>query len=109
MKTGEFAAALGLETLCAGEDGREVSGCYAGDLLSWVMGNAAAGCAWITIMSNLNVAPVALLVDASCVILAENVTPDDGLMQKAREHGLTLFRSPMSVYELCWRARAALV
>ncbi len=109
MKTDELAAALGLETVCSGEDASEVSGCYAGDLLSWVMGNATAGCAWITIMSNLNVAPVALLVEASCVILAENVSPDEALLNKAREHGLTLLRSPMSAYELCWRAHEALL
>ena len=108
MRTDEFAGALGLEAVCPGEPGREVSGCYAGDLLSWVMGNAGAGCAWITIMSNLNVVPVALLVEASCVILAENVSPDEALLKKAKERGLAVFRSPMSAYELCWRAHAAL-
>ena len=34
---------------------RELSGCYIGDLLSWVMAHAFSGCVWITIMSNINV------------------------------------------------------
>ena len=40
---------------------RVVTGGYVGDLLSWVMGRARSGQAWITIMSNQNVAAVAVL------------------------------------------------
>ena len=50
---------------------RPVEGGYCGDLLSWVMGRAPAGGAWLTIMSNVNVAAVAALADTACVVLAE--------------------------------------
>ena len=43
---------------------------YAGDLLSWVMSHATAGDAWVTIMSNINVAAVASLTEVACVIFA---------------------------------------
>ena len=54
---------------------RPVTGGYAGDLLSWVMGRAREGDCWITIMSNQNVAAVAVLAEVGCVLLAEGVQP----------------------------------
>ena len=46
---------------------RVVTGGYVGDLLSWVMGRARSGQAWITIMSNINTVAVASLADvAAC-------------------------------------------
>ena len=54
---------------------RPVSGGYAGDLLSWVLGRAGQDAAWLTIMSNQNVAAVALMAEVSCVILTEGSPP----------------------------------
>ena len=79
MTVRELAGQLGLEPVCEAEPDREVTGGYVGDLLSWVMGRAQAGDAWITIMSNNNVIAVATLTDAALVILAENVSPDPGV------------------------------
>jgi hypothetical protein len=42
---------------------KEITGGYTGDLLSWVMGRASCGNAWITIMSNINIIAVASLLD----------------------------------------------
>ena len=63
---------------------RPVEGGYCGDLLSWVMGRAPAGGAWLTIMSNVNVAAVAALADTACVVLAEGVVPDPPLLDRAK-------------------------
>lgn len=79
---------------------REIDGAYIGDLLSWVMGRASEGNAWITIMSNTNVIAVATLTDVSCVILAEGVCPDEGVAQTAQAKGVNLLSSQMSAYEL---------
>ena len=59
------------------EPEREIGGVYIGDLLSWVMGRAKENDAWITIMSNINVAAVASLADVACVVLAENVNLEE--------------------------------
>ena len=77
MTVAELRDALQLK-LCveSGDLGRDVTGCYIGDLLSWVMGKAPAGSAWLTVMQNANVAAVAMLADVSCVLLVESVTPD---------------------------------
>ena len=45
---------LNLKTLVEGDVDREVTDCYIGDLLSWVMGRAPADSAWLTVMGNIN-------------------------------------------------------
>ena len=80
-----------------------VTGGYAGDMLSWVMGRAKEGSVWMTIMSNQNVAAVALMADVSCVVLTENVKPDDDLLEQANKKGLPVFTSSLSTYELSYR------
>ncbi len=77
---------------------RPVEGGYCGDLLSWVMGRAPAGGAWLTIMSNVNVAAVAALADTACVVLAEGVVPDPPLLDRAKAQGITLLGTELSVF-----------
>lgn len=90
MTVTELAQALALNVLVLPDPDRTVSGGYVGDLLSWVMGRAQADQAWITIMSNQNVAAVAALSDVSCVIFAEGVQPDPDLLKKAEAQGINL-------------------
>lgn len=45
----------GFGAVATPETDREITGVYIGDLLSWVMGRAQSGDAWITIMSNANI------------------------------------------------------
>lgn len=85
---------------CNSYEDREISGCYIGDLLSWVMSHAEADNVWITIMNNINITAVASLVDVACVILAEGVTLSDEVLQKANSVGVVVFSSPKSAYAL---------
>ena len=78
---------------------REITGVYMGDLLSWVMGRAASGDAWITIMSNQNIVAVATLADTACILLAEGVQPDEGVAALAAQRGINLLCSEHSAYE----------
>lgn len=98
MKVSELSEALALRTFTMPEPGREVDGGYVGDLLSWVMGRAREGNAWVTIMSNQNVAAVALMAEVSCVILTEGVTPDDALLQRAGQQGINLLGTDLSTF-----------
>ena len=87
-------------TAAALPDGeREITGVYMGDLLSWVMGRASSGDAWITIMSNRNIAAVAALTDTACILLAEGVRPDEGVAALAEQKGINLLCSEHSAYE----------
>lgn len=101
MKISELCKNLEL-TLLTNEnyDDIEISGCYIGDLLSWVMSHAEPGNVWITIMSNINITAVASLVDVACVILAEGVTLTEDVLEKANSAGVIVFSSDKTAYEL---------
>lgn len=81
------------------DGGREIDGCYIGDLLSWVMGRAEADCIWITIMSNLNIIAVASLADVACIVLSEGVTVEDSIVKLAEEKGVNILLSDKKTYE----------
>lgn len=100
MTISELAQKLSLEVIAMPDPDRMVSGGYVGDLLSWVMGRAQADEAWITIMSNQNVAAVAALVDVSCVIFAEGVKPDPDLLKKAEMQGINLLGTERSSFRM---------
>ncbi|NLG53550.1 MAG: hypothetical protein GX541_06195 [Clostridiales bacterium] len=100
MNVKQLAEALKLKTYNAGAQDREVAGCYIGDLLSRVMSRADRGDLWITIMPNINVAAVAVLSEVSCVVLAEDVTPDAELLEKCVKENVALYGSVLSAYAL---------
>ena len=102
MKVSDFAEKNGLSILCL-PDNREIDGCYIGDLLSWVMGRAVSGDAWVTIMQNKNVLAVASLSDVSCVIFAEGVKPDAEIITLAEEKGINLLSSEETAFLIAKR------
>ena len=99
MTVAELANQLGLKVLCLPSPDKEIDGVYIGDLLSWVMGNAEQGNVWITIMSNINTVAVATLVDVSCILLAEDVMPDEELINVATAKGVNIISTPLSAYK----------
>ena len=96
----DLKESLGLTPCALPEPEREISGAYVGDRLSWFMGRAKSGDAWITIMSNKNIAAVATLCDTACIILAEGVNPDEGVSELAEEKGINVLSSQKSSYEI---------
>lgn len=101
MTVEQLAKEFDLKVFVMAEADREVTGGYAGDLLSWVMGNATAGDAWITIMTNINVIAVASLADVACVVLSEGVTPSEEMMNVAKEKGINFLGSEKTTFALC--------
>lgn len=100
MNVKKLANALNLEILTGNINlDREISGGYCGDLLSWVMSKAQQDNVWITIMSNTNIVAVAVLTDVSCIILCEGTDPEADCLQKAKEQGVALLKTPMSAFE----------
>lgn len=100
MTVEQLIKAADLNPIALPNPERELSGAYIGDLLSWVMGRARENDAWVTIMSNSNIIAVATLADVSCIILAEGVTPDDGVADTAKARGVNLLSSEKSAYEI---------
>ena len=92
---------LNLKVLNLADGHREIKGGYAGDLLSWVMGRAKEDCAWVTIMTNINVIAVASLADVACVILSENAAPDEQMLSIAGQKEINLLQSEKDTFTLC--------
>ncbi len=100
MTVNELKNKLNLTAVVLPNGDREVTGCYIGDLLSWVMGRAQSGDAWITIMSNINIVAVAALCDTACIILAEGVTVDEEVKAAAEGRDINILSADMSAYAL---------
>ncbi|MBQ8415286.1 MAG: hypothetical protein IJX13_00070 [Clostridia bacterium] len=96
----ELREKLSLKPLAMPDGEREIHGAYIGDLLSWVMGRAQGGNAWITIMSNVNIVAVASLADVSCIILAEGVEPDTSVCTVAEQKGVNLLSTEKDAYKI---------
>lgn len=77
---------------------REVECGYAGDLLSFVIGKAPSGCAWFTVMNNVNVCAVATLADVAVVVLCEGVQPDEMLLEKAQMQNVNILCTEYDIY-----------
>ena len=101
MTVKELAEKFGYRVLCAPDADREVTGGYAGDLLSCVMGRLEADHAWVTIMSNVNIVAVASLTDPACVILSESVDPDADVLSRAEQQGVNLLATERTTFEVC--------
>lgn len=97
--TVEYLIEHGFSAVALPEPEREVTGVYIGDLLSWVMGRAKSGDAWITIMSNINVLAVAALSDTACVIAAEGVEITEDIAKSAEEKGINILSFSGSSYD----------
>ena len=101
MTVAEMNEKLGTEIVVnAGETDRSVTGGYVCDFLSFVIGKAASGDAWITVMGNVNTVAVASLCDVACILLAENTPLDDAAKEKAEQNGIPILRSEKTAYRL---------
>ncbi|MGN1349087.1 MAG: DRTGG domain-containing protein [Acutalibacteraceae bacterium] len=99
MTVSLLAEKCGFDFVTLPEPDREVCGGYVGDLLSWVMGRARENCAWITIMSNVNIVAVASLADVSCVILSEGVSLEESVIKTAADKGVNILSTSLNSYE----------
>jgi len=101
MQLGSFIEVMSeFELLNKGNDlDREVTVPYCCDLLSIAMGRMPQGAAWVTVMANTNALAVATLADAACIILAEGSSLDEADVAKAKEKGITVFKTELPVFD----------
>lgn len=92
-----------LELRCLNEANldAEVSGAYASDLLSDVMGNARSGQVWITMQTHKNVTAIASLKDIPAVIIVRDGVPDDDMLEHAKDEDICLLVSKDATFEVC--------
>lgn len=101
MLVSELAKLIEAEIVTEDVPDKEATCGYTCDLLSWVMANGKAGCAWVTVQTHLNVIAVASLHDMACVICPENIEPEKESVGKAVQEGIAVLRSPKTAYEIC--------
>ena len=68
-------------------------------VLSLAMTKDLDGCAWFTVIGNVNTIAVAAHTGVSCVVLCEKVKPDADALLKAQEHNIALFVSDKPVFD----------
>lgn len=100
MNTKQLINELNLKILTEGDLERDITDCYIGDLLSWVMGRAPMDSVWLTVMGNINSIAVATLADVSCILLVENAALDNDAKAKAEAVGVTILQSEENSYSL---------
>ena len=103
MTVNELLNISDFKALYIADGEREILGGYAGDLLSWVMGRAKEGDAWVTIMSNANIVAVCTLADPACIILAEGVEPDEQTLVRAKQQGVNMISTSLDTFTACAR------
>ena len=104
MKISEFTSKI--DAVCISripDENIEISGIYAGDLLSWVMSHAQESEAWITVLTNTNIVAVALLVGVSCVIIPESIPVEENTINRAIQENIILLSTKLNTYEICCR------
>ncbi len=86
----------------------EVTGGYAGDLLSEVMANGNPGQLWVTRQVHQNIVAVAVLKELSAVVIIQGAQPDQDTLIKAEKEGLAILSSPLPAFEVIGRIYALL-
>jgi predicted transcriptional regulator len=91
MKVAELIEKLNLTVFESGENmNRELTGGYASDLLSDVMGKTKPDMVWITLQSHVNIIAVASLKDLAAIIIVHGQVPPSEVIEKACAEGITL-------------------
>lgn len=99
MKVKDLAEKLNLKVV-SGTEGldNEISGGYTSDLLSDVIGHAEQGNAWITLQTHKNVVAVASLKDLACVILVNDLQPEEEMVAQSNEENVPILSTCDSTF-----------
>ncbi len=103
MKLSEIIKSLNLRIFQEGEGDPGIESGYAGDLLSDVMGNAAANSIWVTIQAHQNIVAVSLLANIPAIVLSRGVKPHELAVEKAKEEGIWLLGTDETTFEIAGR------
>lgn len=99
MTAKELAEKTNLNILSLGNENCEITGVYCCDLLSVVMGKATFGCAWVTVMANVNAVAVASLAEIGLVVFADGTKPEDIVLEKAKQNGINIVCSNKNIFD----------
>ncbi len=101
MKIKDIVKTLDLQVM-SGEEflEREVTGGYAGDLLSDVLANSKKGNLWITLQIHQNIIAVASSKELSGIIIVNGRKPEEETLKIAKEEKMPVIISSLLTYEV---------
>ena len=79
---------------------KEITGGYAGDLLSDVNANSSPGNVWVTVLTHPNVTAVAGLKELAGVIIAGGIRPGTDFIEKAYAEKIPILFTEMSAFDV---------
>jgi hypothetical protein len=82
---------------------REVTGGYASDLLSDVLGNSKEGNLWVTLQIHPNIVAVASMKDLAGIVLVNGREPEQETIEKAEAEDVVIMVTKMPTFELVGR------
>lgn len=82
-----------------GNGGTWITKPFTCDLLSFAMSKASNGCAWFTVMGNVNTIAVSVLTECSCIILCEGAELDEVALEKAKAQNVTVYATNLPVFD----------
>ena len=102
MKLDEIISVLNAELITHGvKMDSDIKEAFACDLLSWVVGHACPGCAFITIQTGINIVAVASLMEISCIIIVQNADIDKKVLDRALQENIPIVRTNLTTFEVC--------
>lgn len=93
MKISELEKYIGMRCIQSDFDDGDISGVYTGDLLSDILGNADEGCVLVTIQAHRNTVAVASTKDCPAIIVCNERTIPDDMIEAARAERIALFET----------------
>lgn len=101
MTVEELKNELKLEVVSEGDMSVTAEGCYCSDLLSHCMSNISSKNVWVTVQTNINIVAIAVLTELGCIIIAQGMSVDESVVEKAKSENVTILRTHLPAYELC--------
>ncbi len=105
MLLAEIVSLLGCTELLAfdQDDGREIDGCFAADLMSEVLAFCGHGSLLVTGLTHVQAIHTAEVVDVHAILFVNGKRPDAQVMALARARRLPLLSTGLTMYEACGR------
>jgi hypothetical protein len=106
MTVKEMTERAELEVIAGGDClHTEVTGGYAGDLISAVMANAEEGNVWVTWHVHPNTVAAAVVAKLAAIIVVCGRQPEQETVEKAGQEDIAILGSPLPAFEIIGRLR----
>jgi predicted transcriptional regulator len=77
--------------------------CTASDLMSDVLRGPTSGSVLITGLNNTQVIRASIIANVAAIVLVRKKDPGEEVVRQAREHGIPLIRTPLTMFTSCGR------